>query len=403
MMTKKTKPTLLWVLQDNQVSPIIIDFLKLLKTGIGNINVQFIAPARDTELLEMIKSLDPLTFQASRKIIPTSAENFQKKRDLIPDIKFSGGLEIWKTLIMDDLGGGIITDTSLHLPHLSNITGVILQIPTPLGSSSPEEIIFYEWVKLAHDNNVFIAGYELLPLHTRWTLAPSMLDGIITTNEFSFDYLNSDKLDIKGKVWKLPRYEGKVFSPGTSILWRNGLQTPYHYRTKHNIPKDKTILFIPHNVAMSYEYRRLIEEIAVFAKDIHLMFCIGKDQVRGTHTHEQVIKTISGETLDKFQSYSFHDLSSPWEMIMADAVLATASCYSTIVAEANGIPCIVLDNMVPAKTYGNLTLVNSYAQVRDSLTAIMNVHKKTTDITDIIYEIATGKNQKISYQAGNTP
>lgn len=397
-MTKtENKPTILWLLQDNQVSPIIVDFLKLLKAGIKNINVQFIAPAMDKEMLEMIKPLDPVTFQATRKNLPASVENYLKKRDLIKDLEFSEGLEVWKTLITDDLGGGVLTETGLHLPHLTNITGIILQIPTPLGSSTPEEIIFYEWVKLAHDKNVFIAGYELLPLYTRWTLIPSILDGIITTNELSYNYLANEKQDIKGKVWKLPLYEGKVFSPGTSSFWRNGLQSPYHYREKYKIPKDKTIVFLPHNVAMTYEYRRLIEEISEFADDIHLMFCYGKDQVRGTHSHKQVIETVSSKTLGLFHSYSFHDLSAPWEMVLADAVIATSLCYSTTVAGANGIPCIIMDDAIPATTDGNYTIVNSYEKLRESLSDIMNIHKRITDITEIIYQIATGKNPKIKY------
>ncbi|MDM8538210.1 hypothetical protein QUF70_15765 [Desulfobacterales bacterium HSG17] len=403
MTQDQTKPTLLWVLQDNQVSPIIVDFLKLLKAGICKINIQFIVPEKDKEILEMIKPLDPLTFQASRRIIPPCVENFQKKRQLIPEIQFSQGLEVWKPLITDDLGGGLMAEGCLHLPHVTNVCGIILQIPTPLGSSSPEEIIFYEWVKLARENNIFIAGYELLSLYTRWTLVPSMLDGIITTNELSFDYLNDESQDINAKIWKLPRYEGKVFSPGSSVLWRNGLQSIYHYRIKYNIPKNKIIVFLPHNVAMSYEYRRLIEEISIFGTNIHLMFCIGEDQTRGTHTHEQVIKTISDKTLGKFNSFSFHSLGAPWEMIMADVVLAASQCYSTIVAESNGIPCLVMDKMVPPAVSGYLTIINSYHHVRDLLKSIINIHKKTDDITDIIYAIVTGKHQKISYEAGNTP
>ena len=399
-MTQKTKPTILWVLQNNQVSPIIIEFLKLLKKGIGKINIQFIAPANDSEVLEMIKPLNPITFQAGRQLLPASMETFQKKRDLIPDAKFTEGLEIWKALILDDLGGGIRSQTTIALPHLPNIHGIILQIPTPLGSSTPEELIFYEWVKLAHDNNVFISGYELLPLYTRWTLVPSILDGIITTNELSFNYLTDIKQNIKGKIWKLPRYEGKVFSPGTSALWQNGLQSPYHYRAKHNIPKDKTIFFIPHNVAMTYEYRRLIEEMLPFANDIHLMFCIGDDQVRGTHSHEQIIETISSKALEQFCSHSFHSLSAPWEMVMADAVLAVTLCYSTTVAEANGIPCIVIDNMVPETSSGNITVVNSWNNFRNILKPMINHSKKTNDFTEIIYEMINSNNQKISYDKG---
>ncbi|MFH2091053.1 MAG: hypothetical protein ABIJ31_01680 [Pseudomonadota bacterium] len=400
MTDNQIKPTILWVLQDNQVSPIIVDFLNLLRKGIGKINVQVVVPMQDTKITQLVKPLDPKTFQATRTVFPTAVENFHKKKEQLASLEFTSGLEIWKALVMDDLGAGVKAEAKLHLPHLPDVVGIVLQIPTPLGSASPEEVIFYEWIKLAHDNNIFIAGYELLPLYTRWTLLPAMLDGIITTSELAFDYLTNQNLNIKGKVWKLPRNEGKVFSPGVNSLWHNGLESPYLNRQKYNIPKDKTILYIAHNVATSYEYRRLLEEISLFGKDIHLMFSYGKDQIRGTHSHKEVISTISHDTLDLFYSHSFHDLSQPWEMTIADAALAVSHCYSIMVAENSGIPCIIMDPMVPEATAGNLAIVNSHEQVKTHVAKLIENHQKLTDITEIIYQIATGKVSKIHYQTG---
>lgn len=402
MTQNQIKPTILWVLQDNQVSPMIVDFLKILKEGIGKINVQVVVPKQDTKITELVKPLDPKIFQATRTAFSSTVEAFQNKRDLISDLEFTEGLEVWKALVMDDLGAGVKTEASLHLPHLPDVVGIILQIPTPLGSAAPEEIIFYEWIKLAQDHNLFIAGYELLPLYTRWTLLPAMLDGIITTSELTYDYLTDNRSDIKGKVWKLPRNESKVFSPGVNSLWHNGLRSPYQNRMEYNIPKDKTILYIAHNVATSYEYRRLLEEISVFGKDIHLMFSYGKDQIRGTHSHKEVISTISHGTLELFHSHSFHDLSQPWEMTIADAALAVSHCYSILVAENSGIPCIIMDPMVPEAIAGNLTIVNSHEKIKNHVANIIEKHKKITDITEIIYQIATGKVSKINYETGNT-
>lgn len=395
MNNLNSKPTILWVLQNNQISPVILDYLKLLKQGLGKVNIQFLVPFDDDEALKMTKPLKPMTFNAIRNTSPRSAENFERKRSLIHDATFPEGLKVWQTLVLDDLGEGLLSETNLELPKLTNVKGIILQIPTPLGSATKEELIFNAWVRTAHENSVFIAGYEMLSLYTRWTMIPSMLDGIITTNELSFDYLCEEKQNINGKVWKLPQHEGKAFSPGTSVLWRNGLNAPYHYRQKYNIPPQTTILYIAHNVAMSYEFKRLLEEIKECASNIHLMFSIGKDQIRGTHTHEEIIKTISHNTLDKFCSYSFHDLNAPWEMVMADAVMACSSCYCTIVAEANTIPCIVMDDSVPQANHGYLKIVNSYSQVRHELCKIMETRRKTTDMTNIIYQILNDQVSKL--------
>ncbi len=396
MNDENAKPVVLWILQDNQLSPIIFEFLSLLKKGLGNMDLQILVPESDTSILETTKPLNPIPFKARKLNSPSSLENFQKKKDLIHDLEFSEGLKAWRTLILDDFGEGILSETALHCPPIKYVKLIILQIPTPLGSATQEEFIFYAWINLAKKNNVPIAGYELLPLNTRWTLLPSLLDAIITTNEKSFDHLSRKKHHIPGKIWTLPRYEGKVFSPGSSHLWTNGLQSVYHYRIGHKIPQEKTILFIPHNVAMSYEYRRLLEEIKEFANDIHLMFCIGKDQIRGTHSHQEIIETISHKTINSFYSYSFHDLVSPWEMILADAVLACATCYSTLVAEANGIPCIVMDSEISPAADGYLTIVNTYDDMRTNLKKIMATHNKQTDIVNILTDLVSGKIKKIT-------
>ncbi|MBU2453700.1 MAG: hypothetical protein KJ668_10345 [Proteobacteria bacterium] len=395
MTNLNAKPTLVWVLQDNQISPIIFDFLKLLKKGLGKINVQILVPEDDTKALETVKPLQPMTFKSSRRVSERSYENFSRKRDLIHDAQFPDGLKYWQTLVLDDLGEGLIMETVLGLPPLTNVKGIILQIPTPLGSATKEEFIFNAWIRIAHENKVFIAGYELLPLYTRWTMIPSMLDGVITTNELSYNLLSDPEQNINGKIWKLPLNEGKVFSPGTSILWRNGLEATYHYRIKHKLPLQTIVLYIAHNVAMSYEYKRLLEKISKFGHQIHLMFSIGKDQIRGTHTHEEIIRTISKDTLNAFSSYSFHDLNAPWEMTVADAVLACSTCYCTIVAEANGIPCIVMDDTVPEIEKGYLKIVNTYSKLQDEIKLLINTRSKTTDMTNIIYDIVNNTVKKL--------
>ncbi len=395
MNQEDTKPTVLWILQNNQVTPIILEFLKILKKGLGKINLQFMVPGSNQDVLEMVQVLEPTTFQAALKKNENYYENFSRKRNLLHDTEFTDGLKVWRALVLDDFGGGFLSETKLQLPPLKNVKAIILQIPTPLGSLVEEEMIFIAWVHLAHNNNIPIAGYELLPLDTKWTLIPSILDGIITNRVRSYEYLSDEKQKIKGKIWKLPRNEGKSLRPGTSNLWQNGLQAPYHYRIELDIPKEKSILFIPHNVAMSYEYRRLLEEIEEFGDQLHLMFCIGKDQVRGTHSHEEIIKTISSKTLENFHSYSFHDINCPWEMVMADALLACSHCFSTTLAENNGIPCYVMDDSVPPGVSGYLTVTNQYSGIRKLIQHVIDAHNQTTDIVNIIYELISGNISKI--------
>ncbi len=116
-------------------------------------------------------------------------------------------------MLLDDLGGGNLLQTRLNLPNEKNVAGIVVQIPTPLGSSIQEEKIFYAWVHFAKMNHMPVIGYELLSLASRWTLAPALMDGVITTQEASWDYLNSPEADLGTKIWRIPRFEGCFFLP----------------------------------------------------------------------------------------------------------------------------------------------------------------------------------------------
>ena len=394
MENNPSKPRILWVIQDNQVTPHIADFLKFFKAGIGKVDIQLMIAEKDQHALEMLSPVSPRYYKVTRHDQGNTYDNFMRKKELIQDVRFIDGPPVWQVLLLDDLGAGNVARTVIHTEPDPATRAIVLQIPTPLGSTVEEELIFQAWVRWAHAHRIFIVGYELLSLYTRWTMLPSILDGIITANQRSYDYLTRPEAGIKGKVWNLPPYESNVFSVGTSNLWRNGLQVPYHYRMKYSLSPETTVLYIPHNVAMSYEYRKLVEVLLDYAPRLHLMFSIGKDQVRGTHNHEQIIRTISGTDLDRFQSCSFHDLNAPWEMVMADAVVACSECYSSLTAQANGIPSIVFDPLVPETREPNLIFTNSTRALKHHLEAVLSRKEKTTDLTSILFEILNGLHPK---------
>ncbi|MCP3872600.1 MAG: hypothetical protein GY699_05510, partial [Desulfobacteraceae bacterium] len=191
--------------------------------------------------------------------------------------------------MLDDLGSGNLFRAQIHHEIEPNTRAIVLQIPTPLGSSASEERVFYAWIYLAKQANIPVFGYELLPLDTRWTLAPSLLDGVITTTYDSYRHLTQSETELKNKIWLAPRYEGRFFSPGCPPFFRNGLGTAYQYQKEQKIDFDKTILYVPHNVAMTYEYKDLVSLLLPFCDKIHLMLCIGKDQIRGAYKHNEII------------------------------------------------------------------------------------------------------------------
>ncbi|MCK5099444.1 MAG: hypothetical protein KAR45_15155 [Desulfobacteraceae bacterium] len=392
------KPVIYWILQDNQVTPYIIDFLALMKHRVNNFaTIKYLVPSHNSDTLKAVKKLNPCSFEISSAIKPNSYEGFNAKKGLIGDHEFTEGLAFWRTLLLDDLGSGNLFRATIQHEIEPDTKAIILQIPTPLGSSSSEERVFYAWICLARQFNIPVFGYELLPLDTRWTLAPSLLDGIITTDSDSYKHLTNNTINMTNKIWLVPRYEGRFFSPGCPPFWRNGLGTAYQYQKESKIDFAKTIIYLPHNVAMTHEYKDLVSHLKCFSDKIHIMFCIGKDQIRGTHKHDEIIEIISRQDLKKI-SHSFHDLNMPWEMTIADCVAACSSCYATSIAINNNIPTIIYDPMVNHNSKnisGNKNAKQSFTNVSDFLNSINEIilsHGEKTEFAKIFFQIIN-KNQ----------
>ena len=279
---------MLWLIQSNQITPTICDFLQLLQTRMGELlDLSFIVPETSSDLLDRIKDLSPTYFSLSSRSATKSYQGFQAKREILNKTEFTQGLTVNDVLLLDDLGGGSVMETTLNINVQDNICGLILQIPTPLGSSESEERIFQAAVVWAKQNQIPVIGYELLPLDTRWNLAASLPDGVVTRSWESYDLLK-EILNHKN-IWLLPLYEASIFSSVSTSFNLKGAKSSYHYKATHGIPENRTVLFLPHNVAMIYEYQEMLRMITPLGKKIHLMFNYGQDQVRGGHTQEEMI------------------------------------------------------------------------------------------------------------------
>lgn len=380
------KPTIYWILQKNHVTPFIVDFLNFYRSAAPNVNIRFLIPSLWEDTIEEAKGVNPEVFQV-RILQENSYEWYCRKKDAILDIEFSEGLYAWQALLHDDLHEGQVNLLTPELPEDPTLQMVLMQIPIPLGSFENEERIFQACYQWARTRKVPVIGYELLPLNTKWNLVPSLVDGVITSHEKSYDWLTSDKVGLKNKVWLLPRYEGHFFTAAATFFWRNGLGAFYNFQHKLNIPNDKTILYIPHNVAMSTEYKILIRELSKQGDRIHLMVSIGKDQVRGTHTHQETVEVISGQDLAKFHSYSFCDLNSSSDLVCADALVACSSSHLSVVSAMNGITTVIYDPDVTPGTSGHLTTVNSFHDLDTEISKIIDYHCKTTKLGDIFSQI----------------
>ena len=383
-MEHRTKPVVYWVLQDNQTTSNLIDFFELIQTRVKKfLTLKFLVPETSTATRQKVSKLNPVVFGVAYGKSPNSYEGYCLKKEQLGDHGFSDGLKFRQALLLDDLGGGNLLQTRLNLPKEKNVAGIVVQIPTPLGSTTQEEKIFYAWVHVAKTNHIPVIGYELLSLASRWTLAPSLMDGLITTQKASWDYLNSPEADLDTKIWRIPRFEGCFFSPATHPSWRKGMGLRDR---SHDIPQRKTILYIAHNVAMTYEYKNLLAHLAPMGDNLHLMFSCGKDQVRGTHTHQQTIETLCRNELKNF-SFSFHDMNQPTQITMADALVCCADCYSAAASSAIGIPTIIYDTMVPETRQGYKIWIQTPKALTRQVQQIISRHKEETGLSYILIDI----------------
>jgi hypothetical protein len=384
--TPAPKKKIIWLLQSNQITPVIRDFLQTLQTRVENhIDLLFYVPHTSADIIEKIQSLNPVTFQTSTRTATGSYQAYLAKRDILDKKEFTDGLLFADALLLDDLGGGRAMQTTFDLTLPKGTCALVLQVPSPLGSSENEERMFHAAILWARDNKIPALGYELLPLDTSWTLAPSLPDGIITRHPETCEHLKT-RLDHKN-IWLIPPYEAAIFSSVATSFHINGVKSCYHHRNNHTITADKTILFLPHNVAMVYEYQQLIKILQPLGKKLHLMFSIGKDQIRGAYTHKEIIEIVYQNELQQFASYSFHDMNYPWEMMLADCVVACAAGFNTQVAEKE-IPCIIYDPRMPDMTRGNKKRVASKQGLMDAVKEKIHQHRLYSELADIFMVVA---------------
>jgi hypothetical protein len=142
---------------------------------------------------------------------------------------------------------------------------------------------------------------------------------------------------------------------------------------------------------MVYEYQELIKTLQPLGDKLHLMFSIGKDQVRGAYSQKETIEIVYKEELKRFASHSFHEANHLWEMMMADAVVACSACFSTEVAEKD-IPCIIFDPTASPMIRGHKKRVSTREALVDSIKQEIEGHQHKMEFADILMLLTkTGK------------
>ncbi len=118
------------------------------------------------------------------------------------------------------------------------------------------------------------------------------------------------------------------------------------------------------------------------------MFGFGKDQTRGAHSQKETIKTIYHDELKGFASYSFHNMNNPWEMLMADSLIACSACFHTNVAAEKNIPSIIYDPTVSPMDSGFKKRVAKKEDFLDAVKQTIGLNLKKTDLGNIIMSLA---------------
>lgn len=382
---------ILWILQDNQVPPALVQFLKALKTRVSKIaKIQFAMSTACTEIPEMVKPLKPVTFNIEVFSKEATREGVEQKKRAVNGC-FSDGLDYRKVLIQDDFGGGRLFCAQPRIETDEEIDAIILQIPVPLGASELEDRTFYSWVYYAHAHGIPVIGYELLSLNTRWTFAADLLSAVITSREESYNNLLHNRCRDTQPVWLLPPHEGRFFAASVPTLWSQGISHVYHWQEQYQLAK-KPVICIPHNVAMIYEYRKLVEFLSGLP-EIHLMFTVGPDQIRdGLKHHEIIEKTCGPRMEEKRVSYSFHNLHNYWEIAMATCVVACSEGFFVQTAHLHNIPAIVYDPCVRPGRTGTKIVVEDITALQEEVGRVINNRRICSEFAKIFQEIKNAKN-----------
>lgn len=381
------KKTIIWIVQSNQVTSSIYEYMKIIRTRMETfVNIEFKIPDTSAEMAERIKDLEPVVFRTTSKGTKNSFQAYLAKQNELKGGGFPEDLAFSDVLLLDDFGGGSVQQITADLPASEHTCGMIIQIPSPLGSSLNEEMVFHAMVLWARQNRIPITGYELLPIDIRWSLAPSLLDGIITRYPDSYDHLNT--IPEMQNIRLLPLYESALFSITATQFHVSGVRAAYHYRKLYGIPPRRPIFYIPHNVAMIHEYQVLLQILLPAAGKIHLMFGYGKDQVRGSHTQKEIIEIVYKTELHHFKSFSFHDMTHSWEVLMSDGVIACASCFQTMIALENSLPTLIFDPALPPLATGLKKRIDKRDPLLEEIERIICRKDDTTEMADILMQMA---------------
>lgn len=384
-----------WILQDNQVTGPLLSFLQTIQLRASNISdIRIAISSECKEIPDAVKHLNPITYAVNGFKHDQVRENIERKRRAIVG-KFSDGLAYRDVLIQDDFGGDRLFRAEIDL-DIDGADAIFLQIPTPLGSYELEERIFYAWVYYAKSKAVPVIGYELLPLATRWTFVADLLDGVITSREESCVNIGNSRIDKDKNLWLLPPHEGRFFSASTPNLWSAGLKSVYHYQDELKL-RNKAVICIPHNVALTYEYKDLIDTLNNIP-DLHYMFIVGPDQMRNGYTQQEIIEKVCG---DRLQSCSFHDLNAFWEMAMAACVVACSECHTTQLAQVNNIPAVIYDPYVMRSQSGSKFVTGDKQELLTRVEVIVNSWRECTELTKIIARITHAKRNGVHSTAAS--
>ncbi len=380
-----SKKTIIWFIFPAKTSSSFAGYLAVLRAQLEpHLEIRFFAP-QGVELSEEIKSLNPVVFPMFSQQIEQSEKSFLIKRSALATGFFEEGLSFADVLLVDDLAGGQLSKTLLKIQMPERLCGIVLPIPSPMGSSFLEEKLFNSVVLGAREVQVPCFGYELLPLDTRWTLAPSLVDGIIARSPMSCDFLRS-RLG-HNNIWRLPWYEGVLFSFAGNDFFLRGVTECPRLRGNAGVDPTCTVLYLPHNVAQFYDYKKLLEILQPFGEKLHLMFSVSEDQVRGGYTPREMIEEIYKEELCSFASRSYHSADSLWATFMADAVISCSANFKTEIAQGH-IPAIIFDPYVPPASWGYTHRVHSPQELVAWIKELIRSHQQVAGISEILLRLA---------------
>jgi len=288
------------------------------------------------------------------------------------------GIELWKTIILDDLAANI--EVSFYdLPPLENVSLIISPI-CKVGREGKFKFVYYyqfQLYKVAKKENLPFVGIEFDNLPTLYYYTYNFYDYFVVKGEKSKQFLE-EKLKIDGKRILLLRdkYANILFR--TDVPPHQVIQT---INALSSIPEEvfneRITISVVHNPASRYAFRKVLRALRNLKEKVNLVMVSSAGTIVTSWKESEILKEAYRDELRNYPHrilvFSAPDVSPNALTLFSDCVIYTD--ISDIEGYREDFSNVLLFNPFIGKVSKYMEWRNTFSDMR-SLTDFLNDYIK---------------------------